>query len=91
MAEKKKRSVLVIGVTGVGKSTLAKRLQGMEYEAYSIEDIEGMFRVYRKGTREVFKNYDVTNIEHVRASEWICNVDKLKELIASQKESRKIN
>lgn len=81
-----KRSILVIGVTGVGKSTLTKLLQELGHEAYSIEDIEGMFEVYRKRTREVFRNYDITNPEHIDNSDWICHVDMLKELLANQKE-----
>ena len=80
-----KKAILITGVTGVGKTTLTKRLQELGKESYSIEDIEGMFEVYKKGTREVFENYDVTNLEHIDNSDWICDVNMLKELLAKQK------
>ena len=80
-----KKAILIIGATGVGKTVLSKHLQKLGHEAYGIEDIEGMFTVYHKGTREVFKNYNITNPEHIKSSDWICDVEMLKELLHHQK------
>ena len=83
--ENRKKAILVTGVAGVGKTMLAKHLQDLGHEAYSIEDEKGMFEVHRKGTKEVFDGYDVTNPEHIENSDWICHVDVLKEFLAKQK------
>jgi len=82
-----KKAILIIGATGVGKTVLSKYLQEMGREAYSIEDIEGMFTVYHKGTRKIFKDYDFTKPEHVKSSDWICDVEMLKKLLNHQKTS----
>ncbi|MBI2577472.1 MAG: AAA family ATPase [Candidatus Wildermuthbacteria bacterium] len=80
-----KRSILIVGATGVGKSTLSKKLRDLGYESYSIEDIEGIFKMYRKGTREIFEDYDIKDVEKVRNGEWLCDIAALQELINNQK------
>src|SRR6266404_1224892 len=79
-----KMSILITGIAGSGKSTICKELLSMGIEAYGIEDIEGMFAMYRKGTKEIFSDFDNADPEKIKNSEWLCSINKLKELIAKQ-------
>ncbi len=83
------KKILITGISGSGKSTLCKVLRDLGEETYSIEeDIEGMFAMYRKGTNEIFEDFDNSNPEKIAISEWRCNVEKLKDLIATQRNER---
>ncbi len=78
------KKYLITGVTGSGKSSICRKLVAMGYESYDIEDMEGMFAMYRKGTKEIFDDFDNSDPEKIKNSEWLCDVDKLKELLARQ-------
>jgi broad-specificity NMP kinase len=79
---------LVTGIAGSGKSTVCRALKERGEEAYSIEeDFEGMFTMYRKGTDDIFEEYD-NSPEHIEMAEWRCDVEKLKELMATQRSGR---
>jgi broad-specificity NMP kinase len=78
--------MLITGIAGSGKSTICKELIKMGYDAYDIEDIEGMFAMYRKGTKEIFSDFDNADPEKIKNSEWLCDITKLKELIAKQQD-----
>ena len=58
------KKYLVTGIAGSGKSTVCRQLESMGYETYGIEDIEGMFAMYRKDTKEVFTNFDNSDPEN---------------------------
>jgi broad-specificity NMP kinase len=79
------RKFLITGVSGTGKSTVCKRLQELGYEAADIENIEGLFGMYHKGTRKEFENYSNANPENIKNAEWICDVQKLKTILKKQK------
>lgn len=79
-----KKAILVTGVAGSGKSVVSKYLNSLGYEAYDFEEMEGMFVMYRKDTKEVFEGYENTP-EKIENADWICHVDKLKELLTKQK------
>jgi len=76
--------ILITGVSGVGKTTVCNKLIEMGYEAYGIEDIKGMFDIYHKGTHDVFEEYSNLNPKDIKNAEWLCDIDKLKSLLASQ-------
>jgi len=80
-----KERILITGVSGVGKTSVCKHLEKSGYESTDIENIEGMFEMVRKGTKEVFEDYDNANPEHLKSAEWICNLENLKSFLASQK------
>lgn len=82
-----KKRILITGVSGVGKTTVGKYLRELGFESTDIENINGMFEMVYKGTREVFSDYDNANPEHIKNAEWICNADKLKTFLKSQKSS----
>lgn len=80
-----KQKILITGIAGSGKSEICKQLTSMGYESHGIEDIEGMFEMYRKGTKEVFEDYDNSDPEKIKNADWLCHVDKLRELLEKQK------
>jgi broad-specificity NMP kinase len=79
------KKILITGISGTGKTTVCKQLNTLGYTAYDIEDIEGMFKMYRKGTREVFDDFDNADPEKIKNSELICDADQLQKLLDEQK------
>ena len=75
------KSILVTGISGTGKSTIANELNNQGYKAISIEDIEGLCTIINKKTGKPFKNFDINNIEMIKQSDWICNKKKLQLLL----------
>lgn len=78
------KSFLISGIAGTGKSSVCKELNILGQKAYDIEDIDGMFKMYRKGTRDIFYDYDNTDPEKIKNAEWICDKNLLKELLNKQ-------
>jgi broad-specificity NMP kinase len=81
-----KTKILITGIAGSGKSTAHKELCRLGYESYDIETIDGMFDMFRKDTGEVYKDYSNADAEKIKNAEWLCDVNKLKELLEQQKE-----
>ncbi len=75
------KSILVTGIAGSGKSATCDEINKLGYKAYSIEDINGLFKMVDKKTGKPFKNYDNDNLELVKRANWICNKNKLQRLI----------
>jgi broad-specificity NMP kinase len=80
------QKILITGVSGTGKTTTCKTLKKMGCETVDIENIEGMFDMVHKGTKKLYKGYDNANPDHIKNAEWICNVEKLNNLLNSQKQ-----
>lgn len=79
-----KKSIFVTGVTGSGKSSISKELNRLGYKAYDIEELDSMFKMIRKDTREDFEDYDNADIEKVKNADWVCDKNKLEELLKKQ-------
>ncbi|NQZ84824.1 MAG: AAA family ATPase [Nanoarchaeales archaeon] len=74
-------NVLITGIAGCGKSTVATKLKELGYESYDIESIDGLFGMYDKDTKKPTKNYSNESLEIIKQNEWICDASKLKKLI----------
>lgn len=46
-----KRSILVTGIPGAGKSTLSDYLQRLNFESYDLEEVPGLFKKNIKSYR----------------------------------------
>jgi len=79
-----KKSIFITGVAGSGKSSISKELNEFGYMAYDIEELEGMFKMVRKDTGEDFENYDNIDIKKVKNADWVCDKNKLEELLERQ-------
>lgn len=75
------KSILITGITGSGKSSLCSELRKRGYKAYDIENIHGFFNMVHKKTGKIADKYDKDNLEWVKQYDWICNKDKLQELV----------
>jgi len=78
------QKILITGMAGSGKSTICNELERLGYISFAIEDIEGMFNIYHKGTRTFFEGYSNLNPKDIENAEWLCDTKKLKELVDSQ-------
>lgn len=78
------RKILITGIAGTGKSSVARQLLELGHEAVGIEDVPEMFRMFHKSNGAPFDDFD-NSPEHIEDSEWLCDVRKLKELLAAQK------
>lgn len=80
-----KKSILITGHAGSGKTTMCSALLKRGYEAYDIEKIKDMCHKYKKGTKENFKDFDMSNLDDIKNHDWVCDIEKLKDLIEHQK------
>ena len=75
-----KKSILITGLAGTGKSTLSKELNKLWYKSLSIEDISDMFIIVDKKTWHKINHYE-NNLEAVHWTDRICDIEKLQKLI----------
>jgi dephospho-CoA kinase len=74
------KAVLITGVAGSGKSTVCKRLEELGYRALDIELVEGMYQMVDAIPGKAV-NYENTNLTHVQGHRWICNKERLEQLL----------
>lgn len=79
-----KKSIFVTGVAGSGKSSVSRELNRLGHKAYDIEELDGMFKMVRKDTGGDFTDYNNADMEKVKNADWICDRNKLKELLREQ-------
>ncbi len=74
-------NILITGIAGCGKSTIAKKLKEMGYVSYDIEGIKGLFSLYDKTSGEIIEDYNSEDLEIVKKMDWKCNPIKLNKLL----------
>jgi thymidylate kinase len=82
-----KRSILITGVPGSGKSTLNNELVELGFSSKDIEIIPDLYYREDKKTGEIVKIYDSTDIKQLRSINYLCDLDKLQKLINQETES----
>lgn len=80
-----KKSILITGIAGSGKSTIAACLKKMGHTTYDIEDIPGLYCLLDKETGEPFQNHSNESLRDVKRAKWICDTKKLQSIIANEK------
>jgi len=81
-----KKSILITGASGAGKTALSEELKMMGYSAYDMDDLPDLFSMIDKKTGKPVVDHDNDNLEKVRGMDWICDREKLKRIIESEKE-----
>lgn len=80
-----KKSILVTGVSGAGKSALSKKLNEMGYKAYDIDDHPGLFMLIDKKTGKPVADQEHNDTaEKAAGMDWICDKEKLVSIIADE-------
>src|SRR5436309_1249680 len=77
--------IYITGVSGTGKSAIAKELEKRGILAFSIDEAEGLCNWVDRKSQEIDNNY-IPSIDWLNAHDWICNVEKLKKLLDSGKD-----
>lgn len=75
------KSILITGVAGSGKSAVCNELKKLGYKSYGIEDMDGLFTMVDKITGKTAEDHDNNNLESVKQHDWICNKNKLQDLV----------
>jgi len=81
------KSILITGVAGSGKSSVCSELKNRGYKAYDIENMHDLFNMVHKKTGKIADKYDNDNLEWVKQHDWICNKNKLQELVRKNTKS----
>ena len=80
-----KKSILVTGISGSGKSALSKKLNEMGYKAYSIEDMPGLFTLIDKKTGKPAPDQEQNEtVEEALGTDWVCDKEKLSSIIENE-------
>ncbi|MBI1982447.1 MAG: AAA family ATPase [Candidatus Levybacteria bacterium] len=76
-----KSNYYITGISGTGKSAIASELRKDNIQAYDIDEIKGICHWRHKESGEKAIYYTGIGREWLDAHEWICDEEKLKELL----------
>ena len=79
-----KKSILITGISGTGKSTISDKLNQMGYKAYDMDSHPGLFSMIDKKTKKPVVDHNNEDIEKVVGMDWICDKTKLKSIIEDE-------
>ena len=82
-----KKSFLVTGICGVGKTTLGLALSERGYRAYDMDAQPNLFARIDKLTKRPVIAPDDSNLAQVINSDWICDKAKMARIIARESSS----
>lgn len=77
-------AILITGISGVGKSTISKKLNEKGYKSYDMDDEPDLFSMVYKGTSQPVKNHDNEDLEKVMEIDWNCDIEKLASIIENE-------
>jgi len=83
----KKKGFLITGIPGTGKSTIIKNLQKKKLLAFDIEEIEGLCYWRDKKTSKKVQYHSGVGKDWLDTHEWVCDINKLKEIVGGQNET----
>jgi broad-specificity NMP kinase len=79
--------ILITGVSGTGKSTMAKELRKRNIFSIDFSDIRGMCSWQDKQTKEKIEEYNpILSDEWFDSKHYICDLKKLKEILDQHKD-----
>lgn len=80
-----KKSILIAGESGSGKSEVGRRLATLGYETYDIDSTPNLCMMVDKITKQPIKYDNNNDIEKMEKMLWLCKFEKLQEIINNQK------
>lgn len=80
-----RKSILITGISGSGKTEVSSVLREKGYSSYDIDDIPGLFTMFDKRTNQPLINQDNNSLEQVKNMSWVCNVERLQHLMSEEK------
>ena len=81
-----KKSILIAGVSGSGKSEVGRRLKSLGYETYDTDAFPGLCVMVDKKTGLPTEYDNGNDVEKVQKMKWLCKIDELEKLISHQKD-----
>lgn len=78
--------ILITGISGTGKTTIAKELSKRGYVAIDLHDVPDMCFYQDKKTKEKVKYSPANSVEWFNAVDRLCDLDLLKKLINQHKD-----
>lgn len=78
----------ITGVPGIGKTTIMKELQRLEFAAFDVDYVPGLCHWMHVETKEPVEFIPGASEEWHKAHAWLCDVGKLKELMDKQRTER---
>ncbi len=76
------KKIYITGVSGTGKTTIAKELSRRGFYTISIDEVDGLCSWVHQGTREKHGGKDTKlTPEFVHAHDWICDIEYLTRLL----------
>ncbi|MBP9852228.1 MAG: AAA family ATPase [Candidatus Pacebacteria bacterium] len=71
----------ITGISGTGKTTVSQLLNQKGYKSIDIDEVKGLCHWRNKETQEKARFYTGIGKDWLEAHEWICDIEKLKQLI----------
>jgi dephospho-CoA kinase len=81
-----KKSILIAGVSGTGKSEVGRRLKDLGFETHDIDSTPDLCVMVDKVTGLPTEYDNDNDIEKMEKMQWLCKIEKLKELTGGQKD-----
>ncbi len=75
------KKVYITGVSGTGKSTIVKEFTKRNIFSFDIDEVEGLCGWVNRKTQKKVNDYQPSR-EWLEAQDWICDITKLKCLLA---------
>lgn len=80
-----RKSILITGISGSGKTAVSDALCEKGYSSHDIDDVPGLFTMFDKRTNQPLIDQDNNNLEQVKNMIWVCNVERLQHLMTEEK------
>lgn len=74
-------NIYITGVSGTGKTTIAKILKERGVKAYSTDEVPGLCHWENKVDRKIVDYEAKLDQEFINSHTWVCNIDHLKQLM----------
>lgn len=74
------KKIYITGISGSGKTTIAKVLKEQGIEAYDLDEISNMCYWVDRVTGEIINYEAKLDRPFIEAHKWICNIERIKEL-----------